>query len=374
MATLNIVPRKDTKPCSEALQNALDKVGYGLKYDTLSFNQGVYPVDLPLDLNSGTTITCTGEAVIKLIDKAPVNVWKSMIPIFGQSQKTVENITFKDITFWGNDTKQLVGRGKGFHNFIFLQNAKNIIVSGIKVHDSNGDGLRVKNGNNIQFHGNTVTRCGHDGLYVDGGTNVKALNNVVQLRTNSALRLRTVTNGLLQGNTVTNQLGSISSGPGIQIENPAKKTSSNILIQNNVLKNVNGPGIWAIGVGNTNKNAATGLTIQNNIFESCGLEPAAVKVPGVGGIVADGIDKLSVVNNRFKNCRGYAVLFGKFKAVSSGRGYNAVVKNNTIQGTKKAYYSGTASGTAICNLLGSKYSVSCARNIMSGNVRDYYGV
>lgn len=374
METLVLRPRSDKNPCSEALQKALDKVGTGMKYDALSFGAGIYPVDLPLELNTGTFLTCSGEAVIKLIDNAPTNIWKSMTPVLGQAQKTVSDITIEKVTFDGNGAKQKVAAGDGFHNFIWLQNAANITVHNIKVKDSKGDGLRVKNGKTIRFYKNYVYHCGHDGLYVDGGSDVQAWENEVWLRTNSALRLRAVTEGTITNNTICNDLGSISSGPGIQIENPAGKKSSNIVVQGNKLNNVNGPGIWAIGVGNKNVDAARGLKIIKNQFNSCGMEPAGVKVPGVAGIVADGWNELLIEENEFEGCRGYGVLFGRFQAVAAGSGYKATVRKNVFKNTAKAFYAGVVSGTAVANLKGKAYTVTCQDNTFSGNVRNYYGI
>jgi hypothetical protein len=241
------------------------------------------------------------------------------------------------------------------------------------VQNSQGDGLRVKNGSKIRYYNNYVYHCGHDGLYVDGGYDVEAYNNITFLRTNSALRLRAVSNGNLHDNTIYNILGSISSGPGIQIENPAGKKSSAITVQDNVIANTNGPGIWAINVGNTDPTVVGNLLIKDNSFIGCGNEPAAVKVPGVGGIVSDGWN-IKIEKNRFDHCRGYAVMFGNYRGVAAGRGYIAEVNDNYISNTGKALFSGIGSGSGIANLTPEKHTVLCENNSFYNNVRDVYGI
>lgn len=373
MEKLVLKPRSDKKPCGAAVNSALAKVGADYEYDELYFQKGVYTVDTPLQVNSDSKIYCEPGAVIELVDKAPSSVFKSMVPIFGQRETKISNVTIEGLSYNGRNRSQSVGAGDGFHNFIFFQNATNIDVHGIHVQDSQGDGLRIKNGSKICYHDNYVYHCGHDGLYVDGGSDIEAYNNKTWLRTNSALRLRNVTNGNLHHNAIYNMLGSISSGPGIQVENSAGKKSKDITVQNNLIANTNGPGIWAINVGNTDPAAASGLTIKENSFILCGSEPAAVKVPGVAGIVSDGWN-LNIEKNKFDLCKGHAVMFGNYRGVAAGKGYTAVVKDNYISNTAKALSPGVGSGSGIANLVPDKYKVTCENNSFYNNVRDTYGI
>ena len=98
-------------------------------------------------------------------------------------------------------------------------------------------------------------------------------------------------------------------------------------------------------------------------------------ISGVGGIVADGWDTLSIESNTFKDCFGYGVMFGEYVNVeSSGAGYFASVKNNTFTGTTKSNTVGEASGTALANLIPAKYTVAASGNVYLDNVADQYNV
>ena len=375
MATLVMKPRSDNKPCGSAIESALKKVGSGLQYDKIFFRRGIYPVDISLDcINSGSTISAEDGAVIKLIDDAPKDVFKPMMPVFGQAKENIANALVENLTFEGNGKNQLVLAGDGFHNFLWFQNATNIEVKNIKIRDSKGDGLRVTNGSKIFFHDNNIYRCGHDGFYCDGGMGIEAWNNKINLRTNSGLRLRGVINGYLHDNEITNELGWEASSPGSQIENSRGKKSSNILIKNNLFKGMNGPGVWAIGVGNTDPSAASGLTLQGNIFENCGRMKKEHKISCVGGFVGDGWDKVLIENCTFDNCKGYAIAFGNYRGAASGKGYTALVRRNIITNTSPSAYQGVASGAPIANLINAKYSVTAEENCLFNNKTGAYSV
>ena len=55
-------------------------------------------------------------------------------------------------------------RGDGFDNLVMLY-YDDIEVCNMYLHDSLGDGLRVKYSQNVKFHDNRIYMLGHDGLY-----------------------------------------------------------------------------------------------------------------------------------------------------------------------------------------------------------------
>lgn len=383
MPTLTISPPAENKPCGANLNKILAKIGDGFQYDTLIFTKGTYLVDTPLLVNGGTEEKPTvlkGEAgaIIKLIAKAPESVFPSMKPILGQKKSKIANVVFDGLTFDGNKNNQIVNSGAGFHNFIGLKYCTNIEIKNCYLHDSQGDGARITHGTNVSYHDNKVCNLGHDGLYIDHGENVVAYNNYTETRTNSAIRLRHATKGHVYDNYIINKLGASSTGPGIQIEVSTKgMTSTGILIERNVIKNAWAAGIWVICRLNTNTNAATDLTIKNNLFIGCGgMDSSYHHIPGVGQIVADGWDGLEICYNTFDRGMGYGVLLGDFKGIkSSGKGYSAKIYRNIITNTTKANTIGTASGSAIANWIPEKYtSVLVYENCVYGNVSNYYKV
>lgn len=153
-------------------QSSFSKVGYGQKYESIYFTKGNYTVKNPIRLNSGTLITGDGGAVLNLIAKAPTSVFGIRVPIFGQIEKRIEDITIENVKFNGHADKQLVKHGKGYHNFIEFSRAKNIKIQNVIIENTQGDGARFEDSENIEYLQNTVLGCGHDGLYVDRCKNV----------------------------------------------------------------------------------------------------------------------------------------------------------------------------------------------------------
>ncbi|MDD4377741.1 MAG: right-handed parallel beta-helix repeat-containing protein [Eubacteriales bacterium] len=361
-------------------QSIFDKVGDGLRYDTVEFSPGSYPVNTPLKLNSGTALKKSpenGEATIKLTPVS-TSAFPEMRPVFGQKRSSISDIEIAGLTFDGNYGNQRVSLGKGFHNFVGLSTAQNITIHDCYIHDSAGDGARLTNVKNVKWYNNRVCRCGHDALYIDKGSDIEVFKNYVELRTNSGCRFRHVINGHAHHNKIINKVGGKASSPGMQIENSTSgMTSKNILIENNEIFDTWGPSIWVIGTSNTAVSAASGLTIRGNTFSNCGnMDSDYHHIPGVGGIVMEGFDQVMIENNTFKNNKGYGVLFGEYvRAYASGSGYSAIVKNNTFTGTRKANTVGVASGTALANVKPTRYtSVIAQGNKYSGNVRDLYNV
>lgn len=382
MTTLTIKPRLDNTPVSSYLNSCLANVGKGLKYSELFFSKGTYIIDKPLYCNSGsdtspTKIRAEKGAILKLISRASSSTFKTMIPIFGQKRGSISNIVFDGLCFDGNAKNQTVSTGKGFHNFIGLGTCKNVVIKNIEVTDTKGDGVRLTNANNISFSASRIKQCGHDGFYVDCGTNIEAYDNYIELRTNSALRLRHVINGHLHDNFIVNRVGSGASSPGMQIENSITgKISKTILIEKNVIKDTFGPGIWVIGTKNSSPAVASDLKIKNNSFINCGIMDRNHGLPGVGGIVCDGWTNVEISDNSIDKCRGYGIAFGSYIAIpSSGKNYAAKVYRNHITNTKPANYPGTSSGSAIANLIPAKYlEIDVMENILSGNTFTYYNV
>jgi len=363
-------------------QSSIDKVGYGKKYEEIYFTApegkaGNYTVKTPLKFNSGTTLDCDRGAVINLVARAPTSVFGVRVPVFGQVEKTIEDITIKNIKFNGWADKQLVKHGKGYHNFIEFSRAKNIKIQNVIIENTQGDGARFEDSENIEYVQNTVLGCGHEGLYVDRCKNVLGQGNVTYLRSNSALRCKGSDNVLFKENTVlrTDDFSPAYS-PGIQVQNTeVNETSKNVEIANNFISGTFGPGIWCAGFANKDIQAASGLNIHNNLITDCGNMPYENKISGVGGVVVDGWNG-EIKNNTIDKCKGYGVSLGPYvSATPAGKGYSAKIYRNIITNTQKSNEVGTASGAAIANLVQDRYtSVEVYENCTSGNVRDYYGV
>jgi len=247
------------------------------------------------------------------------------------------------------------------------EHAKNCEIYGIKYKNSLGDLLRCEGGTNVKAHDITAYRGGHDVVYVvANGADIYNIN--AELSVNAAARTRSSKNVKIHDCKLTHKNG-IAYAPAIQIQSTAKNwTSSNIEIYNNSIYNTYGPGIQVAASMPNN-----GLvSVHNNLFVGCGQMPASNKLPGVGGIVFNG-HKMSICDNTFDGNFGYAIAAGNYN-VGNSDSYSATISRNIVANTKKSLYAGTASGSGIANLLGSKYSIACSENCLFGNVAEVYGV
>lgn len=367
-------------------QSTFEKVGYGRPYRKVLFSEGDYIADTPLKLYSGTIVTAEDNAIITLRDDANPDKFKPMVPVFGQVEKEIRDIIIEKITFNGNRDNQDATpvwkghsgvenpkrHGQGYHNLAGFTNCKNIIMRNVTIKHTLGDGLRLKNCNGAYFYDNTVIEVGHDGFYADSGSNVGAWGNYTELRVNSAVRLKEIHHGRIYNNTIINKVAGASTGPGIQLEVSTKTgTSSDIQVENNYISGNWGPAMWVICTTNPSTYAAQNLIIRGNTFYNNGLNR---NLAGVSGISIDGWHKVLVKDNIFDSCKGYGVMFGPYRASSTGTGYEAELRNNFFKNIQKSTVEGTASGTAIANLIPSKYKVSSKNNIFDGNYRNYYNV
>lgn len=369
-------------------QSSFDKVGVDKDFNTVFFEEGNFIIDTPIKLNDGTALTSDPKTKANLTLKKNVNpnIFKKMIPVFGQKNDTINNILVENLIFFGNDEQQTATptwaghdgktgasrRGQGYHNWLGFKNAANLVIRNNVVRKTLGDGARLTNVKGVEFYNNQVIECGHDALFVDGGQNIAAYDNYVELRTNSAIRFRHVVNGLAYNNKIDGMLNGISTGPAFQIEvSAASATLSDILIENNEVANCYGPGVWAASAINTATNAGSNVIIRGNSFINCGKTP---NLTLCGGLVFNGFTKVLIEDNFIKDCSGAGVIFSNYLSTAAGSGYTAEVRNNIFENITKSVTDFTGSGSAIANLLTSKYKVTCRGNTYLNNYRDLYNV
>ncbi len=369
-------------------QATFDRVGKDLEFDSVFLKSGTFIADHPIQFNDGITVTADplDKPLIKLKDNVDPNIFKKMVPIFGQKKDTAKDILVENVVFFGNDTNQLdtptwdgqtgvtdnTRRGQGYHNWIGLKNASNITIRGTKVYKTLGDGARLTNCRGIEFYNNEVDECGHDGLYVDGGYSIEAYKNKFNLRTNSAIRLRHTHGAHAYDNYVNGMMNGISTGPAFQVEvSAASATLSDVVIENNYVENCYGPAVWAVSRLNASVDAAKDVTIRNNTFLKCGKTPNLVNC---GGITALGINNLKIESNIFRDCSGAGVIFSNYLTSAASKGYKAEVINNTFENITRSKTLFTGSGAAICNLLPATHQVYAQGNTFINNYMNLYNV
>lgn len=366
MATITVKPTN-----SAGIQSALDKTGtyYGkqLPYNEVHFTAGNYPISSRMFLNSNTRITCDPGVYWNLEN---VNFGVS-VPVVGQKESQITGLDISGINFNGryaSQTKTPGDHGQGYGTFIQLQRASNSKFHHLVGGYNEGDFIKVTLGKNVEIFGNKGIMGGHDFIHAHACDFLRIYDNNVDMRANNAVRLRGCKNTEVFRNSIYGS--SRAYAPGIQVECRDSYKSTNLSIHDNLISGCFGPDIWIIATVAGN----TGISIRNNKILKGGLMPASNKISGVGGIVCDGFNAVTIENNIIDGCYGYGVMFGKYLVVPTITGLSAIVRNNTIKNTKKSFYAGTASGTGIADLTGSRYSVATSGNIMSGNVANYYKV
>jgi hypothetical protein len=324
-----------------------------------------YTINDTIYVESNITLEGDSDAVVKLVDSAG---WTNdpMIPLIGQ-KSPVTNITIKGFEINGNyegNTGTL--RGRGYYNMIYFNNARNIAVHDMCMHDGHGDGLRISNGENIQFYNNKIYELGHDGLYAIESKKVEAWNNDITCRTNSALRVWNSNHIKFHDNLIDSHL---DAGPGIQVQR-SDGVINDIEIYNNTIHDTYGPGIWLIGYGSSDsKENAQNVHIHHNIFYNTGSNPS---IDWVGGIVTSGFYDTLVENNVFDEVYQAAVvhMYPKNKSVDlspSGTGYKTIVRNNIIVNTRERKEDPEGTGYGIINYIPESHTFVLQNNCFYDN-------
>ena len=320
----------------------------------------------------------------ELMENAPTNPFGPQVPLVAPKYtKGAKGLCIHDVIFEGNRDRQAKvpkknGKnwGLGYHNFIGLgsnksisfDNAVNCTFYNLEFNNSLGDGLRPEGSTNIITHDIKGHRTGHDTINYSAVKGGEVYNVDLMLGVGSGVRMRSCQDIKIHGCTLDNSMG-LTYGPGIQIQSTAKNwIGSNIEIYNNTILDTYGPGIQIAGsVANNGL-----IDVHNNLFLRCGAMPESVNRPVLGGVAFIGFP-VKIWNNTIVDSYGFGLVAGAYD-VGSNYSYDAVIEKNIITGTRKAKKVGTASGTGIANLVGSRYSITCSENCLYGNLDDVYNV
>ena len=367
------------KPTNSAsIQKAFDKTGTSkgvqLQYSDIYFSKGEYLINSRLYLNDNTKILCEKGAILTLADNAPN--FGEQVPVIGQKGTFITGIEIEGLTYEGNYAKQSKtpgDHGKGYGNLFGFTNISNSTFKNVTANRNEGDGWRINGGTNLTFSDCSGYDGGHDFIHAYKCSQVKVINCSVELRANSAVRVRSSSNFMIDGckfQDITNNAWS----PAIQIENiESGKNCKSVEIKNCFILSTYGPGIW--GIASTPVGTSADVNIHDNIFKQCGMMPAANKISGVGGIVLDGFTDVLIENNVLDECYGYGIGFSHYQGSGNVKGCKATIRKNIIVNTKKALYPGSISGYAIANVLGKDYyTVTASENCFYKNSGNYYGI
>ena len=331
-----------------------------------------------------------GGSTLELMENARTTIFGEQVPLIGSKLTTgVTGWNFHSAIFEGNrehqsyvPLKDSKNWGLGYHNFIgpfdvsMIKNSVPANSSNIQIHDCEfnnnlGDGIRIEggqkdvNGNGIKIWNIKGKSGGHDLICLAAVNGGEAYNVVADGAVNAILRTRESNNIKFYDCNLNGGTG-IEYAPVIEIE-AKSRTSGNIEIYNNEIRNSFGPGIQVAG-----NIAGNGLvSIHNNLLTGCGQMPASNKLSGVGAIVADGFN-LDIENNTI-DLSNNGILLGDYDIASTYK-FTATIKRNIITNTKVPFYPGLMAGTAICDLTNGRYSVTSSENCLFRNVANYYKV
>lgn len=338
-------------------------------------------------INDGTTIAGvldgngTPTVVFELMSSAPTSVFGVQRGILGPKTHYGSDIEIWGIKFDGNKDSQIVDHGDGYHNFFggSWVDVSNLTIHECYVRDSQGDGVR--NGqygcSNINIYNFNVDYCGHDAIFLLFASDIVIHDCKTILRSNSCCRLRSCQNADVYNLEAYTETGVTAYSPGIEIHSNSGDTAllQNISIHDCYVKGTFGPGIQIV---NNTSNESKDIYVYNCIFKDCGKMPSAVTtVDNVGGIIAEGIKNLQILNNTFDGCLGYTVGICNYDLASSVSGCTVYVKNNIFMNTVASAVDGGSmsyNGTAVINLKTTTHTVYSSYNCFYNNVLNYKNV
>lgn len=268
-------------------------------------------------------------------------------------------------------------RGDGFYNMVYVF-YDDVEIYNMFLHNSLGDGLRIKYSKNVKFHHNRVYKLGHDVLFAIKCDNVEFWKNNVRTMTNSAARLWNSNHGKIHDNTIWTVYGSDSGGPGLQIQYGRESTINNIMddieIYNNKFQDTYGPGISLIGYLNGGsayaKSEASNVHIHHNSFVGCGTHPTSLYG---AGIVTSGFHNTLIENNVFDGNYNAAIALQHSVGVKSpGSGYVIRVRKNIIVNTKLRKGTPSGTGNGVANNLPETHSFVLENNCFFNNAGGDY--
>lgn len=293
--------------------------------DTLNIEAGTYSEGVSIGWDStGTYGNLNGTASAPITIQADPSVAPGSVIISGQNNKTHDGIDLEPGNSW-------------------------LVIKGITVNNNTG----------------TITR---DGIHVSGSDNVSVLNCTVTGVVRFGIFCSFTTNFLVQGNSVSNTVGTGSSdnGHGIYISN----SDVNPTIRSNLIFNNATQGLHLNGdISQGGTGMIQGALIEGNIIRN----------NGANGINGDGVTSSRIQNNIIYGNGKHGIVLYQIDAAAGSTG-NVIVNNTIVQpnssGAAIQLVSGSANNTVYNNVLigGSLGSFNISNDSKPGFVSDYNAV
>ena len=342
--------------------------------------RGPFTYELSSWLLVGNNTIFTGDSTAKIRLKNSAgwaNIYTSVDPgtepLLKQRVNPIRNVEVKNFEIDGNkDNQPGYIHGKLNYIIMYFQNATNISMHNMYIHDSQSDGMRVNNGDTLYFYNNRVERLGHDGSYFLRSQNFLVYGNNTKIRTNSAHRVYNTGHGKIYNNYMEPfELSSVSGNPGIQIEHgDSAYDMSDIEVFENEIVNAWGEGFWIIEYGTGSNQSNKGLYVHDNIIRGAGR---ITTIAYNAGIAIGGWHGARFENNTITGCYNVGLLV----YAAAGAPTTLYLRNNIINGTLESLNSSKPAWTGygvVCPT-GYNTTIQATGNSLDGNKNgNYYGV
>ena len=341
--------------------------------------RGPYTYELSSWLVVGNNTIFTGDLTAKLRLKNNAG-WPNIYtekdpgtePLLKQRVSPIKNVEVCYFEIDANkDNQSGYIHGKLNYIIMFFQNATNISMHDMYIHDSQSDGMRMANSSELYFYNNVVERMGHDGCFFLRSSNFMIYGNRTKIRTNSAHRIFNTGNGKIFNNYMEPYaLNSLAGNPGIQIEHSDDiYDMSRVEVHDNEIVNAWGEGMWIIEYGSGSNQSDKGLYVHDNIIRGCGR---ITTINYNGGISIGGWNGAIFERNTIEDC--YNTGFQVY--VAAGAPTTIYLRDNIINGTlltnnstKQAW-----SGYGVVCPSGYNTTIQATGNGLDGNTSgNYYG-
>jgi hypothetical protein len=346
-----------------------------------------YDIALSLEIGSDTELTGDSTACLRLHDGL---TWAAQVPVIKQSVSSIKNIIIHGFEIDCNRWNIAGDEGDGLYNGIGLSGysstvfTTNIQIYDMNIHDSLGDGIRIKYASDVQIYDNVIDTMGHEGVYfIEVVTANVHHNNIVQkdnsaIRTDNSQDIR-IYNNITNRYVVTDK-PTVANGNGcIQIGNqPAEfgrtRLTQNIYIYNNQINDGAGSGVLLMDAYGQAGSLPQTVNIYNNILSGCGWM-RNIKYNG-GVSVWNWGNGLVVEKNTITGSYNAGIVIQE--AIASG--CTMKVANNNVINSRVTLATDPArklpvSGYGFLNMVPSKMSVVAENNYCNNNVTgNYYQV
>ncbi|WP_232308538.1 right-handed parallel beta-helix repeat-containing protein [Methanosarcina lacustris] len=212
--------------------------------------------DTILEGDSGVTIKLAKGLPVWGGRESSISEKKAMLMIRGGS---ASNVAIRSLTVDGSQSDYYSGvrLGTSCYNMATIVNCNGLTIKNVTFQNGCNDAMLISKSSNIMMDTVTVNKCGHDGIYAYHVNGITVKNSKFINRTNSSVRLDSVTDGVMTNNECTTSGGGYA---GLELQGTLK----NIEASGNNFHDLSAPAIVHLNTKETNVN------IHDNRIENCG--------------------------------------------------------------------------------------------------------